>query len=162
MEQAKRKQNRLKDYDYSAAGAYFVTVCTRDRANHFWKDVGASIARPQDIELSEKGKTVDEAIKKIEANYPNLSVDNYVIMPNHIHLIIQIHDIADGRAMLAPTISTVIQQMKGYATKHIKQSIWQKSYHDHIIRGREDYLKIWQYMDENPAKWKDDCYFFEN
>ena len=162
MEPAKRKQNRLKDYDYSAAGAYFVTVCTRDRTNHFWKDVGASIARPQDIALSEKGKTVDEAIKKIEAYYPNLSVDKYVIMPNHIHLIIQIHDRADGRAMLAPTISTVIQQMKGYVTKRIKQSIWQKSYHDHIIRDREDYLKIWQYMDANPVKWKDDCYFFEN
>ena len=80
-------------------------------------------------------------------------------MPNHIHLLLQINTDESGRAMLAPTISRVIQQMKGVITKQIGQSIWQKLYHDHVIRGEADYLKIWRYIDSNAAKWQDDCFY---
>lgn len=65
----------------------------------------------------------------------------------------------DGRAMRAPTISTVINQMKGYATKQIGFSLWQKLFHDHIIRNEQEYEKIWAYIDTNPLKWEDTCYF---
>ena len=61
--------------------------------------------------------------------------------------------------MLAPTISKVVQQMKGYVTKKIGTSIWQKLFHDHVIRGEQDYLKIWNYIEGNPSKWEEDCFY---
>ncbi len=63
--------------------------------------------------------------------------------------------------MVAPTISTVIQQLKGVVTKKIGKPIWQKLYHDHVIRGEADYLKIWEYIENNPTKWKEDCFYME-
>ena len=157
-EQPKRKPNRLINYDYSKPGAYFITICTRNKENLFWENVGASIARPQDILLTEDGKIVDYAINQITNFYKNISIDHYVIMPNHIHILLQIHQ-NNGRAMLAPTISKIIQQMKGYITKKIRKPIWQKLFHDHIIRGQSDYEKIWEYIEENPIKWQIDCFY---
>ena len=154
-----RKPNRLPNFDYNAPGGYFITICTQDRKNLFWADVGASIARPQNPVLSRYGVIVDEAIREIPLHYPTISVDHYVVMPNHIHLLLQINTDADGRAMLAPTISRVVQQMKGIVTKQIGCSIWQKLFHDHVIRSEKDYLKIWEYIDNNPAKWKEDCFY---
>ena len=61
--------------------------------------------------------------------------------------------------MVAPTISRIVQQIKGVVTKQIGYSIWQKLFHDHVIRGENDYLKIWQYIDDNPAKWEEDCFY---
>jgi len=85
-----RKQNRLKDYNYSNNGAYFLTVCTKDRVNLLWH-VGASIARPQnELTLSENGIIVKEAIENINNHYPSVEIDNYVIMPNHIHLLMRV------------------------------------------------------------------------
>ena len=150
-----RKTNRLKDYDYSQNGAYYITICTKDKQAILWEQtVGARIARPP---LTGVGKTVENAISGISIHYPMIEVDKYVVMPNHIHMILLIDD--DGRALRAPTISTVINQMKGYVTKQIGCSIWQKLFHDRIIRNENDYLRIWQYMDENPVKWGDDEYF---
>ena len=154
-----RKPNRLPDYDYSTPGAYFITICLKDRKNLLWESVGASIARPQRPPLSHWGRIVDESIKNIPLCYPGISVDHYVIMPNHIHLLLQIQTDGDGRAMLAPTVSVVIQQLKGVVTKQIGHSIWQKLFHDHVIRNEADYLKIWQYIDTNPAKWEADCFY---
>ena len=85
-----------------------------------------------------------------------ISVDNYAIMPNHIHLLLQIHSDVDGRPMAAPTISTVVNQMKGAVSKEIGHSVWQKGFHDHVIRGEEDYREIWQYIEGNPGKWMED------
>lgn len=79
--------------------------------------------------------------------------------PNNIHLLLQIKCDRDGRAMLAPTISTVIQQTKGYITKQIGFSVWQKLFYDHIIRGEKDYKEIWEYIDNNPLKWELDRFF---
>jgi REP element-mobilizing transposase RayT len=86
-------------------------------------------------------------------------VDHYTVMPNHIHLLLQINTDENGRAMLAPTISIVVQQLKGVVSKQVGQSIWQKLFHDHVIRGEKDYLKIRQYIDNNPALWKEDCFY---
>ena len=61
--------------------------------------------------------------------------------------------------MLAPTISIVIQQMKGYVTKKIGSSIWQKLFHDHVIRDEAGYLKIWEYIENNPKQWELDCFY---
>ncbi len=169
-----RKRNRLENYDYSSSGAYFITICTNDRRNYFWDDVGATIGRPlptndynndnfiyhpQDVKLSEYGKIVDDAINNIPEIYPTISVDFYVIMPDHIHLILFIKTDEFGRPMVAPTISRVIQQMKGYVTKNIGVSIWQKLFHDHIIRNQHDYDQIVKYIYENPIRWNYDEIF---
>ncbi len=160
-ESPKRKNIRLKGYDYSSVGSYFVTVCTKDKKRIFWNNVGAPIGRPQneEIRLSHYGEIADEAIKNISCIYPMISVDKYVVMPNHIHLIVTINADGYGRPMGAPTLSTVINQMKGYVTKRIGFPVWQKLYHDYIIRGQADYDEIWQYIDENPLKWNLDCYY---
>ena len=156
-----RKRNRLKEYDYSSTGAYFITVCTAGRRNLFWKDVGASIARPQDICLSHIGVAVADAVQRIAVHYPTVAVDEYTIMPNHLHLLLRICDDADGRPMVAPTMSTLVQQLKGYVSKCVGRPIWQKSFHDHIVRGEKDYLEIRRYIEGNPMKWAEDSLFSE-
>ena len=151
-----RKPNRLTEYHYGTPNAYFITVCTDNRRNLFWHNVGASIARPKDVQLSRYGAIVDEAIRNIPRHYPAVSLDHYVVMPNHIHLLLQINSDRDGRPMVAPTISTVIQQMKGAVSKRVGFPIWQKGFHDHVIRGENDYREIWEYIENNPAKWAED------
>ncbi|MDR2615807.1 MAG: hypothetical protein LBC28_04430 [Oscillospiraceae bacterium] len=160
-----RKRNRWAGYDYSRNGAYFVTICVKDRHELLGRiicdaaaPVGARIARPS---LSETGKVVQEAILNISKNYPLVSVDCFVIMPNHIHMILRIRADSSGRAMRAPTISTVINQMKGWITKRIGFSIWQKLFHDHIIRNADDYNRIAEYIQNNPTNWEDDCLYGE-
>lgn len=108
----------------------------------------ACIARPQE-ELTEEGKVVDFFIKRIEEIYDNIVIDEYVIMPNHIHLLLIIKK-------EDKTISKVIQQFKGAVTKKIGYSIWQKLFYDHIIEDREEYFAIKQYIKNNPNTWEDD------
>ena len=102
-----RKNNRLEFYDYSQNGAYFVTICAKDKQKIFWNNqqcsVGAVSGRPQD-KLNHLGLIVKIGIEKIPLYYQNITVDKYVIMLNHVHLIIRIdnNDI-NGRPMTAPT-----------------------------------------------------------
>ena len=155
-----RKPYRLREFDYSSPGAYFITICTKNKEHLFWsKNVGASIARPQKPELSPWGRVVEEAICEIPARYPAISLDNYAVMPNHIHLLLRISADAGGRAMLAPTVSTVVQQMKGAVSKKLGCSVWQKLFNDHVIRSQRDYDEIWNYIEYNPLKWENDCYY---
>jgi len=157
MELPKRKPNRLIGYDYSKNGAYFVTICTKNKEHILW-DVGAGIARPNQIKLSKYGEIIENAIINISQKYSMVNVDKYVVMPNHIHMLLSVCD-KSGRAMLAPTISQVVQQFKGAVTKQIGQSVWQKLFHDHIIRNQKDYSKIWEYIDHNPQNWERDCFY---
>ena len=158
-ERPKRKPNRIPRYDYSTTGAYFVTVCAKNHRCIFWDTVGATNGRPPTPNLSLYGMIVDRAIGNIPEYYPAVSVDHYVVMPNHVHLLLQIHTDSHGRPLVAPTIQTVIQQWKGVVTKQIGQSVWQKSFHDHVIRNETDYKMIWQYIDTNPVRWKNDCLY---
>mgnify|MGYP000177258213 FL=1 len=166
----KRKGNRLTDYDYSRNGAYFITICTQGRQQILWEsdtfteddNVGASIARPQRAPtLSKTGKVVEQCIWEIPARYPHISVEKYAVMPNHIHLLLLIQREQDGRPMVAPTVSTVMQQFKGIVSKQLSRSIWQKSFHDHIVRTEHGYAQIWQYIDTNPQNWHKDCFYEE-
>lgn len=98
-------------------------------------------------------------------NRYNIKIDKYVIMPNHIHLIVNIEREEQSPS---PTIGEIICAFKSITTKIANKNdgitgrkIWQRSYHDHIIRGDCDYKKIWDYIDTNPLKWKDDCFFIE-
>lgn len=152
MDLKKRKRIRLKDYDYSNAGVYFVTVCIKDRKSLLWDNVGATTGRQKQMRLSKYGKIVDDAIRKIPNYYPDIKIDNYVVMPDHIHLLLSIEGDVSGRPVVAPTISTVINQMKGYVSKQIGYSIWQKSFVDHIIRNEKDYIEHFNYIENNPYK----------
>ena len=161
-----RKKIRLKGNDYASPGYYFITICCKDREKLLWinkPDVGAIINRPQ-VELSKYGQITENAIHEIEKHYRRVTVDKYVIMPNHVHMILIIHSDKDGRLIIASTndnISIVVQQLKQQISKQIGLAIWQKSYHDHIIRGEYDYQKIWNYIDVNPMQWEKDCFFIE-
>ena len=156
MELPKRKRNRLTEYDYSTTNAYFITVCTNNRKNLFWKDTGAITDRLENIPLADLGMTVNQVIHDIPKHYPAITLDHAVVMPNHIHLLLQIHTDADGRPMAAPTISTVINQTKGIVSKKAGFSIWQKGFYDHVIRSEQDYLDIRNYIEGNPGKWTED------
>jgi len=152
----KRKQIRLPHYDYSQNGYYFITICTKDRQpilseihpNDLQNHVGADIIRPK---LTKYGEIVEKAIKTIPLHYPNFKIDQYVIMPDHVHFILIIEN---GRMISAPTktIMTVIGQMKRWASKESGISLWQKSYFEHIIRDEADYLEKTEYILNNPLK----------
>lgn len=157
-----RKRNRLEHFDYSSCGAYFITICTSERQNYFWSRLDVSVENPKDVVLSPYGKIVYEAIQKIPVIYPAISIDNYVIMPDHIHLLLVICPDDFGRPMAAPTISRVVQQLKGYITKRIGVSIWQKLFFDHVIRNRQDYEDHIKYIYENPIHWRRDELYTQN
>lgn len=150
----KRKLIRLKGYDYSSVGAYHITVCTKDKKMLFWNNVGATCGRPNNqYQLSAYGEIVKKEIEKISTIYDAVRIDKYVVMPNHIHMLVSIVSDKFGRPQVAPTIPRVIQQFKGSVSKQIGFAIWQKGYNDHIIRGQQDYDETWQYIDENPLRW---------
>lgn len=159
MDLPQRKPNRLKYRDYSKPGAYFVTVCTKGRRCILASTVvGAIIDRPQsEMMLSPYGVAVDNAIKEIAQHYENVYVDSYVIMPNHIHMILVLLPFEGGRSVIAPTVSDIVRHTKAYASRDIGFSIWQKSYHDHIIRNRDSFVKIRKYIQNNPATRQYDC-----
>lgn len=153
-----RKSNRLPTYEYSEDGAYFLTTCSKNRENILGKIVG-DIDDISSVELSEIGKIVENSILKIPQIYPAISVDNFVIMPNHIHLLLRVDKQVNGLLISAPTMSVVLGNMKSYTSKASGKSIWQDSFHDHVIRNQKDYDMIWQYIENNPKKWQLDCFY---
>ena len=167
MDRQTRKNIRLTNYDYSSNGLYFITVCTRNRIHYFSEItedpsfVGADIIRPI-IKMINIGHILDFSINDIKNHYGNVSVVKYCIMPDHVHLIISImNDIYaenDGRIISAPTVSTIIGSLKRFVSKKLGFSIWQKSFHDHIIRNEKEFLEICNYIDNNPINWVNDIY----
>ena len=149
----KRKPIRIADYDYSAPGAYFITVCTTNREKIFWSDRRGELCSPANVPLSDIGMIVDNEIKKLNSVYDAVRVDKYCIMPDHIHFILSIDTDENGRTQFAPTISRVIKQFKGSITKQVGRPIWQKSFYDHGIRNQQDYDEIWAYIENNPLKY---------
>ena len=157
----RRKRNRLKNYDYSLAGAYFVTICTEKRKGLFGKIVvGAAPCRPI---LSPLGKIVDEEIQRLSQVYEALYVDCYVVMPNHVHMIIVIgNDSGRQGAAPTPTLSQIVGGWKRKISIRAGFSPWQKSFHEHIIRNEESFNRIVEYIEYNPLIWEDDRYFIES
>lgn len=162
MELPKRKPTRLKGYDYSIPGAYFVTICTQNRECILGDIVGQGLA-PAEMNLSQYGKIAKDQLLDLENRYKSIKIDKYAIMPNHIHVIIIIDNTAG--ASPCPTISDIICSFKSLTTRicnkidNKQQKIFQTSFHDHIIRCEKDYQKIWEYIDTNPLKWKLDCFY---
>lgn len=158
----KRKRNRLVNYDYSSHGAYFVTICTEER-----KKVLSDILGDGFHVLKVEGKIAAEWIERIPEKYPGVHICNFVVMPNHIHMLLMI-DGTCGTGNPSPTLGNIIGWYKYTVSKEINlkkmtsgNRVFQRSYHDHIIRGEKDYLKIWEYIDTNPIRWSDDCFYAE-
>ena len=160
MEQPKRKKNRLESYDYSQNGAYFITICTEDRKCILSSTIGATLDRQADVRLTETGRMVEQAILRIPKCYSDVHLEKYVIMPNHVHLLLMI-DTLPGRPRVAPTISRIVQQTKGLSSKLIGKKVFQKSFHDRVIRSDAEYDMIWEYIDTNPLRWELDCFYTE-
>ena len=158
-----RKKNRLADYDYSQPGAYFITVCVEDRRPILSTVVGVDDHIDPQVQLSRIGAVVDKYTKTIPG------IGHYVIMPNHVHMILHISakDPGSGPMCLnrAPTeanISDLVRTWKTLITKELGQSIWQRSYYDHIIRSEQEYFEIAEYIMGNPGRWVEDKYYLEN
>ena len=156
--QLKRKPNRLKEFDYGAGYSYFITICTSKRAKTLSKIVGEGSPLPL---LTEQGKIVKCLIENIPSKYSSFSVDYYVIMPNHIHLLITVYD--EGRGDPSPTVSSFVGWLKYQATKQINaltgeegKKQFQRSFHDHIIRNKDDYEEVSKYIYNNPINWETD------
>ena len=156
MEFKRRKQLRLKNYDYKNNGAYFITICTVGKRHILGKIVGGDAYIAPNIELSEYGVTVEKYVKNIKG------MDTYTIMPNHIHMIIRIGIDSDGTMWASsPTrgIPQLIKSFKTMVSKECGTTIFQRSYYDHIIRSEADYMEKQKYILTNPGKWVEDEYY---
>ncbi|MBR4949987.1 MAG: transposase [Clostridia bacterium] len=157
MEFHYRKPTRLREFDYSQNGYYFITICTKNKKCILSQIVGEGLCALPSIILTAIGEKVYDAIKYINENYNGVKVDKYIIMPNHIHLIISNQTGGDGTPPLQ--VYDIIGRLKSFTTKQYGDILWQRSFHDHIIRGEKDYFEIWNYIDTNAQKWKEDCFY---
>ena len=162
MDLPRRKPNRLPHYDYSNPGAYFITLCTEDKRCILGRIVGGGALDAPYVQLSEHGRTVQRYIES-GGRIPGIGIDKYVVMPNHIHIILFVDETVPQGTSRAPSptnaaVPHFVSTLKRFVHRDIGEKIFQRSYHDHVIRGEQDYQKIWQYIDSNPAKWENDCF----
>ena len=145
-----------------SSGVYFITICVENRRNLLGKAVGGDAHIAPHVELSDTGKIMKRYIENIDLQ-TGVLLDHYVIMPNHIHLLIRLDNGMMWASSPTQTASAIIpgavRSFKILVTKQIGYSIWQRSYHDHIIRNQSKYQIIWRYIDNNPATWQKDRYF---
>ena len=174
MDLPRRKPTRLSGYDYSIPGAYFITICTHERRCILSEIVvGDGVLDVPQVKLSDHGRIVEETLREIAEHYTWLTIDNYVIMPNHIHLLLSITEAGTSRTP-SPTDKTdslwkipasnaslpmLISTFKRFTNRKCSSQLWQRSYHDHIISGENDYREIWNYIESNPARWSEDCFY---
>jgi putative transposase len=164
MEHA-RKSVRMKDFDYSQAGAYFVTICTQNKECLFGEIVKGEMV------LNDAGRIVQTTWDELPTRYTNVTLDTYAIMPNHFHGIIILNPEPvgarssrpnnDGRENRAPTLGKIIAYFKYQTTKQINmarntgtQKLWQRNYYEHVIRNDSDLNQIREYISQNALKWE--------
>ena len=171
-----RKPLRLKGYDYATSGAYFVTVCTRNKSWLFGENDSLAICAPvlvgrdpcvpppiatqNDSRVNMAREIISHWIDRIPSKFPNWTVDKWVVMPNHIHLLLQLHA-GDAAGHIGPALQDVIRWYKTMTTnaciqavkngkmRPFEKTIWQTSFYDEVIRDESHYLRIWQYIDDN-------------
>ena len=158
-----RKHPRLKDFDYSTPGGYFITVCTHNRRCLLSQIVGRGLA-PAELRHSKYGEIAREQLMLLGKRYPNVKVDRYVIMPNHIHMILILEETAG--ASPRPTVTDVVCAYKSLTARACKKTygldrLFQTSFYDHVIRGQEDYDQIAEYIANNPKQWEMDMLYTE-
>jgi len=166
-----RKSIRLSGYDYSRPGSYFVTICIRGKAPLFGEFLDGEMV------LNSIGKAVEQCWLNIPGHFQNIELDQFMVMPNHIHGIIVIYPESVGAKHASPlhlykskihgpkpnSIGSIVASFKSTVTKRINllrkipgQSLWQRNYYEHIIRDENELNKIRRYIINNPAKWSYD------
>lgn len=171
----KRRRTRLSCFDYASPGTYFVTICTQDRQCALgWIDdeLDGLASEPDDrvgqglcpCRLSSVGLVVEDEIRSLQGRYSGIDVEKYVVMPNHVHMLVSMRQ---GQSP-CPTLSSVVGAFKSLSTKRANRlvqtpgsKLWQTSFHDHVVRDQSDYDRLWRYIDDNPRKWRDDIYHRE-
>jgi len=151
-----RKTIRLQNYDYNS-GIFFLTICTKDRACILSTIVGTGVPDGPKTLLTEYGMTAQKYILQMNDFYDHISIDKYVIMPNHIHLIIRIHPQNDAVSETASSacntiLSQFISAFKRFCNKDYGKNIWQSRSYDHVIRNKNDYDTIFRYIHKNPIR----------
>ena len=146
MEYPKRKTTRIPGYDYSKQNYYFVTICTHNKACLFWYE----------NQVNDLGKIAEDCLLNVSKIYSDVKIEKYTVMPNHIHAVIAIEG--------GISLTQMIGQYKRAVTKEIHKAypgleVWQRSFHDHIIRNQTDFERIWLYIHSNPQKWSEDCFY---
>ena len=143
-----RKSPRIPHYDYATENYYFVTICADKNRCIF--------GLPKD--QTSLGRLVRQHIEKIHTHYACVHVDKYVVMPNHVHMILVIEE--SQKTNLNNIVGLLKSGITRDARKAIKNiQIWQRSYHDHVIRNQKQYEMIWTYIENNPLKWEEDCFY---
>jgi putative transposase len=171
-----RHSIRLQGYDYSLEGAYYVTVCTRNRRCLFGNIIG------KEMKLNDAGEMIRSVWLDLPGRFPSISLDEFIIMPNHIHAVFVIlptgiqkeeslgHLCGPPNGILPGTVGRIIQAFKSITTDEyingvkrqgwvpFKRKLWQRNYWDHIIRDEEDYIRVCEYIHANPPCWQNDLF----
>ncbi len=150
MELPKRKHPRLKEFDYGAGGVFSVTICAENKKCVFGRVISTENHR---VALSPLGVLVQQSIHRIPDIYPGVCVMGSVIMPNHVHMLLEI------KPEQPVSLFTVIRSTKAAVTKQWGAPVWQRSFYEHVIRSEEEGLRYLKYMDENPIRWTLDEYY---
>lgn len=160
----KRKSIRLKFYDYASIGYYFVTVCCFERRSLFGKVENGKMYLNQYGEIAR-----NEWLATFEKR-KNIEIDAFVIMPNHVHFIVHIKEkLIEAENVkrqfnnTSHDLGSIIRGYKSAVTSKLKASfshpIWQRNYHEHIIRNEKSYTMIYEYINNNPLLWEQDCFY---
>lgn len=179
-----RRSTRLKEYDYNTPGAYFLTICVENRKCILSRIVGTGVLDSPKVELLPYGKIAVKYINQLNDFYEHLAVDSYVIMPNHIHILLRVLERPSGPLVLTShsrddssaigfghpdsphtrqnsAVSQFVSTFKRFCNKEYGKNIWQARSYDHIIRDQADFDKHLQYIYENPFGWQKDEFFTE-
>lgn len=175
MEKPVRKHIRLPEYDYSQNNAYFITICTFDKKNIFGRVTNGKMY------LNEAGKIALNEIEQTTLLRTGIKIEHSIVMPNHVHMIIELCSPVGTRRAVSerieefgkPTVQSIptivrayksavtkkVHEMNGHGTPCPYERVWQTRYYDHVIRNRDDYRQIAEYIIYNPVKWENDRLF---
>ena len=156
-----RRSIRLRGYDYSQVGGYFVTICTHNRECLFGEIVDAT------LRLNDLARGVAKCWQWLAEQYPQVRLDEWIVMPNHFHGILLIMDERRGGSRTAPTkqkpLGRLIGAFKTVSTKHINEHrgipyapVWQRNYYEHVIRSQREFEIMREYIATNPLRWVTD------
>ncbi len=157
-----RKTVRLQEYNYNTAGAYFLTICTEKRKCILSRIVWTGVLDGPQVCLSPLGIIADKYIRQLHDFYQDISVEGYVIMPNHIHILLQVKE-GPSRTPVSTiqnsVVSRFVSTFKRFCNREYGTNIWQRGAYDHIIRDQTDFDQHLRYIQENPFGWQKDEYY---
>ncbi len=147
------KPHRLKDFDYSSVCSYMLTFNVLHRQHVLSDIIQNSIYEPPRVILKPLGNLTEQCIHQIESHYEGVKVDDYVIMPDHVHILLTIEQYIPAKRKDKPRVSVIIQQLKSAITKQCGRKIWQEDFYDVIADTEYLFRRCEEYIDNNPAVW---------